>query len=589
MKKTKIFNKCKLIFLFFLIFCTICQNVFCENGQWTVAAEPFLLRKKSDSEILNAACKSLPVLILEQLNENVVRTANSQELLDRKLYQLQKDRISLFLQLSKEVQARDSIFLNDYSTRKLKSKLQASDKTIKGIEEKIAKNLAEVEKLKSEYGPKIKREEENRRRREEGLAELKENKNFFNLFNSSYESPVEENVVLYQNDFRKLYEDLHSDISTDYTLSNNERKLVDSSINCLITGKITSYGNYISVTVTIYNYPGAKVLGTVTDVGSLSDLNLLAQNLANSISPKITDSLPVELLINIEPEEIRKHTVVTVDDVIFKNNWEKITVSGGTHTIQFQSKGYQSLSVSYAFTGKKSFEIQVQMQPEKNGSANLRFTNIYEGSVFYNGNFFQGLSTENKFIPLKISGKAVLGHYKNEAGLSGDFYVPVRFLEDDKNLKVNLKPFDRSKYIDKRRKIMYGSYSLLMVSLMPYFFCYGNYYSAATAYNNKYSTDRDNAVKWQTASNITGGIAIGCGAFFVYELIRYLLAANTVLPAYANELTPAQLKKLEKADEKKIKKLEAQKLKEEKNKNIKSADDKTDSESENTQNGVNNG
>jgi len=77
---------------------------------------------------------------------------------------------------------------------------------------------------------------------------------------------------------------------------------------------------------------------------------------------------------------------------------------------------------------------------------------------------------------------------------------------------------------------MYGSYSVLICSLLPAFYCYGNSHGTAVAYNNDRGISYDEAKKWQTASNVTMGISCACGAFFVYELIRYLKAANSVLP-----------------------------------------------------------
>ena len=142
---TKIFKfSLKIILCFTLLFSF--ENVYAAS-KWIVAAEPFVLANNKDNEVLKSCSVVLPSLILEFLNENVQRRLASQEILDRKLYDFQKERISLFLQLSNEVKSRDVIFLNDYSKSKLKRKLKESDKKIKDIEEKIAQNLKEVEYL----------------------------------------------------------------------------------------------------------------------------------------------------------------------------------------------------------------------------------------------------------------------------------------------------------------------------------------------------------------------------------------------------------------------------------------------------------
>ena len=94
-------------------------------------------------------------------------------------------------------------------------------------------------------------------------------------------------------------------------------------------------------------------------------------------------------------------------------------------------------------------------------------------------------------------------------------------------------------YIDKRRKWMYGAYSLLIVSLIPTFYTYGNFQNQVTLYNNNL-TEYYTASRWQDASNITRLISIGCGIFWGYELVRYMLAANTVLPQTARQGDPEQ-------------------------------------------------
>ena len=62
----------------------------------------------------------------------------------------------------------------------------------------------------------------------------------------------------------------------------------------------------------------------------------------------------------------------------------------------------------------------------------------------------------------------------------------------------------------------------------------GNSTAASKAYNGDQRISYSEAKKWQTASNVTAGISIGCGVWFVYELVRYLIAANQVLPATAS-------------------------------------------------------
>ena len=57
--------------------------------------------------------------------------------------------------------------------------------------------------------------------------------------------------------------------------------------------------------------------------------------------------------------------------------------------------------------------------------------------------------------------------------------------------------------------------------------------AATKAYKLDKRVDYDEARRWEIASNVTAGISIACGVWFAYELVRYLIAANEVLPATA--------------------------------------------------------
>ena len=79
---------------------------------------------------------------------------------------------------------------------------------------------------------------------------------------------------------------------------------------------------------------------------------------------------------------------------------------------------------------------------------------------------------------------------------------------------------------------MYGSYSLLIVSLIPTFISAGELNNAVKLYNDGI-WDYNKAKPYENTANICSAISIGCGVLFVFELIRYFYAANSVLPQKA--------------------------------------------------------
>ena len=103
---------------------------------------------------------------------------------------------------------------------------------------------------------------------------------------------------------------------------------------------------------------------------------------------------------------------------------------------------------------------------------------------------------------------------------------------DGSYVTIKPKPMDRMAYIDSRRIWMYASYSLFMISLIPAFYTDGAFRNKLKLYNEK-QLDYETAYKWQNAYNISRIVAVGCGVLWGYELVRYLIAANKVLPQNA--------------------------------------------------------
>lgn len=511
--------------------------------KWVLAAEKFTLAQKNNAASFESINSTLPSLILEQLSENLKRAPRGREKLDRSLYELQKTRLDLFLQLSKEVKARDSILLNDYSPRKLKMKLKESEKKISEIQKKIDENLLAVKNENEKYAFQIEEDEERKKRIEEGLVvEEKQEKNkFAELFRemakNSSDGPVIENVSLYQNDFTKFFDAGEEKRSQGYSSYAFEKACVDAKINGLLTGTVTVYGSYVSCAVSLYQYPGGRLIGSAVDVGSVENLRLLAVAIALQITPRIADSMPVELEISVAPEAALKKLSVTIDGIVYRSISRPIIVQSGVHTVVFSSEGFDTVSATYGFSGSRKFNVDVEMKETKNGEVKVRLQKPYSGDIFGNGIFGGSVSPENPFGTVKVNNRNVLGHFVDSGGSTADFLIPAKLLKDGDFLSVNAKPFDRSDYIEKRRRWMYASYSALIVSLVPTFYVYGNSYAKSQAYNSNFDISYNEAKSWQTASNVMIGVSATAGAFFVYELIRYLVAAENVLPKAAKPLS----------------------------------------------------
>ena len=364
---------------------------------------------------------------------------------------------------------------------------------------------------------------------------------FKHFFSSKDDLYTTEDVVFYNNSFSNLYVRPAKLIGKPYESKEFELEMVNAKINTLLTGKINKVGDFYSITVDAYLYPGAKKIITVTDVGSANDFEMICTNIARSIIPVLSNAIPVEIVLNITNEDIKFDQIdFFIDDALQSNVSDQIIVQSGVHYIQFVCPGYKSISTSYYFEGNKKYKIDITFEKEDIKTLNIQSIKPVQGTFYANGTV--GIQ-ENEFsnkAKIKINDTLILGSFISSDGKQGFFYIPEKLVIENANLAVKLNLQNKGETVESRRKKMYWSYSLLTISLMPTLFTYGNLNSSINRYNN--GKESLSTVKnWQTGFYVSAGISIGCGIFFVYELVRYLMAANQVVPnkarfAYQSEL-----------------------------------------------------
>lgn len=480
-----------------------------EKNTWTLACTEFeftqnIHDRKSSEQNLSQV---LPSLILEQIAEGLIRTTSDEEMLDRALDSYLTDRQSLFLQLSKEVQLRDSYVLTVPDEKKMKKKIRVQEKKIAEIEEKISKNLENCRLVNETY---LKKKSGNKNDLNKEVVELLKVKN--------------ENVKFYNDDIHALYKFSDSRVK--------EQSLVQDKINALFEGKITVYKNFFSVTVTMTIFPGNKVAATLTEVGSLKDAVSVAKSLASYFMPYITNNLPVKLFFDVKGVETEK-VKLTVDSFVYDVLPKEVTVPTGIHTIKFESEGYDSQTVKYEFKDSPAFKINVEMKKTEFRKLNLVLKNPVPGKMYANGKFLNELSADCMGAIIECDGTPLIGQFRSNNAEKESFfyYVPSDIQLKNTTFIVKGKSVDADTYIDNRRIWMYRAYSLLVLSMPFTLYSKGKYISAVNAYNSRTMTDLNKVYRYEKMYDIATGITIVCAGFFGYELIRYLIAANKVLPA----------------------------------------------------------
>lgn len=527
---TKKYKKLRAVVLVFTFLWVSFSPLFGEDGKWVIAAQKFIYaRGQTKNAVTSNIEETIPINILEKISRSLERNIMPNERFERENYKLRTERQSLYLQLSSEYKKRDSLVLNNYSDMRMKSELKAEEKKIKQIQEKLEKNIAEQKEKyeKAEAQMHLAAGEVD----DDDNVELNEAelvKNLIkNIFEQSEDLITEENIALYKDSVESLFKTTVKVKETDYTEPLFEKEVVSSGINGLITGQITSYGDFISVAVDLYNYPGAKKIGSVMEVGEIKELDLITSEISRQILPMIVNTLPVKFVFSIEPEEAKEKLSIYVDDVLQKMENDTVSLDSGSHRIQFVSEGYKSAGVTYFFEGNKKYNIEVKFERPVIGHIQLQLKNELPGNIYANAE--PALKFDDRNSQISINGNTILGEFITEDNETAFFYIPKKQTFDGSAVTLNPKPRDRTEYVNTRRKWMYGAYTVFMISLIPTFYTFGNFQINKDLYS-KHQIDFETAKRWQTASNISSTISICCGVFWGIELIRYLVAANSVLP-----------------------------------------------------------
>ena len=524
----------RLFFFTLLVFLTSVKLYSETNSSsWVIAAQAFTYSKGQEKNaVTDATSQMIPISILEKISKNLERNVFPDESYERERYKLQVARQSLYLQLSNEYKKKDALMLYNYSPAVLMSKTRDQNKNIEKIEKKIEENLQELKKAQNEC-------EDNMALVSDELEKLSDDKNtemeliknlFHRIFIKDENVINQEDISLYKNDFTQLYVPSQSVKNKEYDSPAFEKEMNSCKINLLITGSISSYGDFISVSLDLYLYPGCKKIASLMEVGTLKEIDLLTTSLVGQMIPFFTNAMPVKIKLEITPEAAMENTRFFIDDVLQVSNEESITLEAGQHNFEFTCEGYKTISTNYVFEGNRNYKIQVNLQPVVEGHIEIGLIKPLEGEIFANAQLAK--EVDSKKARIKINGNAIMGQFVDKDGHTDFFYLPEDLYYDQSFVSIKPKPRDRDEYIDVRRRWFYASYSMLIVSLIPTFYTYGNlmnevklYYSGNVRYNE--------ANTWQVASNVCQCVSIACGAFMVYELVRYLIAADSVLPQKA--------------------------------------------------------
>ncbi len=521
-------------------------------SDWVLAASPFSFTQTGPKTSFQEKTRELlPKMILDQIGAGDMRLPPRSEMLDRKIDSLRKDRQSLFLQLSAAIKERDKIFLQESNQKKLQKKIAEQEKKIKEIQDKIDANLENVDKAVRQI------EEEESFENEETKQNLWQS--LASMFSAKEEKlvpdSVNEPIKIYHEDSDTLLSPGEEIWSTGMESRDFINFMSGEGVNGYLTGTLTFYGNYFSAAVELRIYPDGKKAGSIIEVGNVDNMVSVARNITQYLRTVVINSAPVQLYFDISPEEAAKNALVKIDGTVSNLSGNSLSVTAGLHTISVESPGYESLAVTYSFKDSPNFFVRIPMYVQRTGQFNVYLNPPTASTLFADGyNVGDGIHGGT----ISINGSPVIGQIRrtipvpptvdedgNELAspdkiFTSFYYIPMDLQTDGASLTVKTKPLDSENLIDTRRKWAYRGYTAFVLTLPLTFIAAGNYRTFVNSYNAGYG-DRATAEAWGYVRTGAIVLTVSAAGFFIYELVRYLHTASSVLPDTAKPSTPKDL------------------------------------------------
>lgn len=479
MKKIRV----KKSICFYILFSLFAVQLFAQESSWLLSASAF----EGDAQLATV----IPQLLLNHIPSNLERTLEPIEIYEREKFQLLNSRKQLQDSMKNAIESRDKVFFDSSMEWQKEQDRKKYDKQIEEYKNEIENNINEYENLE------IKNE------------------------------IIKEKIKLYNEDTSILF------------TSNNPV----GQIQGLITGSVKRQGSFLYVKVTLTCFPGSLELGSFSTIGEVSEIDSIVQDILSQMLQTLVNNNSVLLNISLNTYETIENATIRIDEHVYKNSIEKLPIQAGIHSIAVDAPGYKSQTFSYNFNLDEEYFVTINLKEIQNINIVLyseNKTGNVDSSIYIAGKPFG-----NSPASAIVNGLPVLGEVVTSNSVSTYFFLktPKNFFDnEDATYVASLKPnaVSATDTIEKARKRMYTSYGLLLASLPYAFYSYGRVQDAINAYDYGISQEAtyEEYKKWQLHGKISLGVSVTLGVNMVVQLVRYVQAANKVLPTV---ITPKEV------------------------------------------------
>jgi len=456
-----------------------------ERETWVLAAEPF--STKDVPEVYQTHAEVLPRMLLSYLGRISARNVLPDETQSRKLQELNDSRIQYLLERNELEKSRDVLLLSD-ATRASKKKSRRD----------LDKKIEEKNVLIAETEEAILRQKNEDKIVEESLKDL----------------------VLWK-DGKELYKPMEK-----VSLA---RSLAKDGISGLVSGTIEDIGGYLLISVTLDTGYGKTRDILFREAMPYDGVEEILGRLTARLVPELSNRRPVTVTFSIEPPEAK----LFIDERLVPDHTVPATLFSGEHAIQVSAPDYETAERTASFDTLDRYTVSVALKPLQ--TVIVAFETGERGAdVFFETRHF-GTTSFTAEIPAKtLIGEALHGDART--------YFINEYTDTTEGTRSVIIPVNRvntEQRIERQRKVLYWSLGLLYCSLPVSMISRGIAMNKMQAYNDgriePTQENIDEINNWVMVSDISRGVSIALGVNFLFQLVRYLIAADQTIPKYTIE------------------------------------------------------
>jgi len=470
--------------LFFAVFLACAVLAAGQEAGWVVAAEEF--DESGIPSYYAEAVRTIPYLLISDISRTVSRKIFPDEKKIRNLQIMSVSRLKLIRERADLVLERDRILLSANRELYKKRKLNESEKKIRSKEREISEAGVGMQKIiesATEYPASI--------------APLSVWKSGTELFVRTPGSGL-------------------------------AASLAANGISALLTGTVRDIGGYLFVTVNLETGIAGLPVSSVSDGASYEDLGTLVAALSSRLVGDVAKREPVTLVLDIKPETAR----VFIDGRLHADNASPVVVFAGEHELSVTAPGYVTANRKTMLENAGRFAVTVNLEKENEVSVSFD-TTVPGADLFLHTRHFGQTP-----VTITIPALPAVGETVSEDVRTFFVFDPERVSgTGEGRLSVKTNKVSTEDRIERTRSVLYWSLGALYVSLPFSMLSYGISLDKYRAYQDD-KLDKTEAVVndvngWARTAQRTRFISIALGCNVVFQLARYLFAAEQATPRYA--------------------------------------------------------